>query len=430
MRRCIKPEIQHYLGSFLLQTSHVVALTLIPFFTFQHLGGKERAAALVYGVQTLSIGATCFLSAPLVSKLRNGLTCCLIGAAGFGIFYCGAMFATCVWVFCVLAGIAMAFFALAWPAMQSWLGAQPDGKLRTRSFSYFNLSLGLGLTIGPLVAGAFYGINFRFAFLAVLVLSWMAAFLLFTLPREREYFKKSGQPDDPDRSEKASAPADTRNEVFLYCGWLTNMLGWGLTGAVRTVYAGQVNHLVQKGQLVLFSQGAPIHVFTSQQGPGAATLYTWMQAVLSLGYFAAILTMGRTVRWQHRFWLTAALECILGIGIWVLAGSRSLVVILICHATLGAFTAFGYMGSQCYSAANPQYKHRRIAINEGLAQSGGFAFPQIFAQLGTLHGLAWPFSYTPVLLVGFASLQMLSIQAAKWKVARRETAHATKQLTY
>ena len=155
MRKIIKPETQHYLGSFMLQTSHSIAMTLIPFFTFQHLGGKERAAALVYGVQTLSLGATFFLSAPLLSKLRNGLTCCLIGAAGFGIFYCASMFAS-VAVYCVLASIAMAFFAIAWPAMQSWLGAQRDGKLRTRSFSYFNLSLGLGLTVGPLVAGVLY----------------------------------------------------------------------------------------------------------------------------------------------------------------------------------------------------------------------------------------------------------------------------------
>lgn len=427
MRRFIKPEIQHYLGSFLLQTSHSVAMTLIPFFTFQHLGGKERAAALVYGLQTLSLGATCFLSAPLLSKVRNGLICCLVGAAGFGIFYCSAMFATRVGVFCFLACVAMAFFAIAWPAMQSWLGAQPDGKLRTKSFSYFNLSLGLGLTLGPLVAGVFYGINFRFAFLAVLALSWLAAVLLFALPHERKYFREFGRPDEPDRREEDRASAHIRNEVFIYCGWLTNMLGWGLTGAVRTVYAGQVNHLVQKGQLVLFSQSIPIHVFTSQQGVGAATLYTWMQAVLSLGYFAAILVMGRTVRWQHRFWLTAAFECILGIAIWVLAGSQSLIVILICHATLGAFTGFGYMGSQCYSAANPQFKHRRIAINEGLAQAGSFSFPQIFAQLGTMHGLAWPFSYTPVLLAGFGGLQLLSIKAAKWRVAG-ERRHVTEQL--
>ena len=218
-----------------------------------------------------------------------------------------------------------------------------------------------------------------------------------------------------------------RNEIFIYCGWLTNMLGWGLTGAVRTVYAVQVNHLVQAGQLVLFSRSAPIHIFSSQHGPGAATLYTWMQAVLSLGYFAAILVMGRTVRWQHRFWLTVVLEFILGIGIWVLAGSHSLVIILICHATLGAFTGFGYTGSQCYSAANPQRKHRRIAINEGLAQTGSFSFPQMFAQLATMYGPVWPFSYTPVLLAGFASLQFFSIQAAKWRVAA-ERRHATKQL--
>src|SRR5258708_10580474 len=85
-RRIIKPEYQHYFGSFLLQLSMVVGTTLIPFFTFQHLGGKERGAVLAYGVVMLSLGGTCILSAPFVSALRNGLIYCLVGSIGFGIF--------------------------------------------------------------------------------------------------------------------------------------------------------------------------------------------------------------------------------------------------------------------------------------------------------------------------------------------------------
>ena len=423
MRWTIHPEQRHYLGSFLLQTAMIEALTLIPFFCFQHLGGRERSAALAYGVQTLSLGVTCFISAPFVSRWRNGLLGCLIGALGFGTFYFLASFATSVVTFCILTGIAMSFFALAWPAMQSWLGAQPDEQKRTKSLANFNIAIGIGLIVGPLITGVLYGINFRLAFLAAFVLSVLAALLLFSLPHEKEYF---GRRADAAEAAPNHPAVKTRSagELFLYCGWLTNMLGWGIIGAIRTVYAGQVNDLVQRGQMVLLSMHAPIRFFTAQQPPSAATLYSIMQAVLSLGYFAAILVMGRTVRWQRRLWIVAALEIVLGTAVWTLAGSRSLIVILLCHAILGAFAAFGYLGSQCYSTSDPVRKHRRVAIQEGLSQSSGFVLPLLFAQSAMSYGIAWPFKNVWLLLAAFAAAQFLSVQIAKWKLGRAALAAA------
>lgn len=409
--RLIKPELQHYLGSFLLQGAMMIAMTTIPFFCFQHLGGKERAAALAYGVQTLSLGITCLISAPFVSRWRNGLIGCLIGSLGFGTFYFLASFASSVVVFCVLTGIAMSFFALAWPAMQSWLGAQPDMEKRAKSFSYFNVAIGLGLIAGPLIEGALYQVNFRAAFLAVFVFSLFAGALLVTLPSEDAWF---GIDSRITQSGNGHLPKKNRaNEIFLYCGWLTNMLGWGLTGAVRTVYAGQVNALVQHGRMLLFSASAPGHIFTAQQSPTAAALYSGMQAMLSLGYFLAILALGRTLQWQHRFSVLIVFETALGLSIWKLADSRSLVVILACHTAMGAFAAFGYLGSQCYSAANITLKHRRIAINEGLSQSSSFALPLIFAQCAASYGIAWPFRYVWLVIAVFAVLQAASLRYAQ-----------------
>lgn len=414
----VKPEYQHYLGSFLLQASMMVAMTLIPFFTFQHLGGRERAAALAYGVQTLCLGVTCLVSAPFVSALKNGLICCLIGSVGFGVFYSAAVFTTNVTTFCILTGLSMVFFALAWPALQSWLGAQRDEKLRNKSFSYFNVAIGLGLTLGPLFAGVLYDFNFRIPFLGVLLLSLLAASLIFLLPGERDYFGDPTNFNSAGMNEKMCAEKDNGNEIFLYCGWLTNLLGWGLTGAVRTVYAGQIDRLVKQGNLVLLSSNTPFYAFEAQSNLSAATLYSWMQAVLSLGFFVAIFTMGRTTRWQHQFWLLIVAQTLLGIAIWLLADSQSLIVILLCHAVMGAFTGFGYLGSQCYSAANPLLKHKRIALNEGLSASAGFVLPLVFAQLGIWNGITWPFRNAPLLLAVFIGIQFLSLKYAKWKLAQ------------
>jgi hypothetical protein len=80
---------------------------------------------------------------------------------------------------------------------------------------------------------------------------------------------------------------------------------------------------------------------------------------------------------------------------------------------LGVFTAFGYLGSQCYSASNPALKHRRIAIQEGLAQSSGFALPLLFAQCATSYGTAWPFKHVWLLVGAFFGLQFAALQFAK-----------------
>lgn len=418
MNRRIKPEYQHYVGSFLLQASMMLGMTLVPFFTFEHLGGKERAAATIYGVQMLSLGATCMLSAPFVTALRNGLVCCLIGICGFGVLYTAAVFSPGIIPFCILTGLSMVFFGLAWPALQSWLGAQPDEKLRTKSFSYFNIAIGLGLTVGPLIGGVLYQVDFRLAFFSVFLLSALAAILIFMLPRERDYFGSHEGADGPEVRDNTHLETCDPNEAYLYCGWLVNMLGWGLVGAVRTVYARQVEHLVDTGQLVLVSQTLPLHVFTAQAVPGAATLYSWMQTILSLGYFVAVLLLGWTGRWQHQFWLLVASEAVLGAGIWLLASSRSLLVILMCHGVMGAFTGFGYLASQCYSTANVRLKHRRIALNEGLSSGSSFAMPLAFAELAAWYGLTWPFKYTPCFLIAFLVMQAMSIQYAKRKFAR------------
>ena len=417
MKRLIKPELQHYLGSFLLQTAMMAAMTLIPFFCFQHLEGKERSAALAYGVQTLSLGVTCFLSAPLVSKWKNGLLGCLIGSFGFGAFYFCASFTTSLIPFCVLTGIAMCFFALAWPALQSWLGAQPDEQRRTKSFSYFNVAIGLGLIAGPLVEGPLYQMNFRAAFFAVCLLSIAAAVLLFTLPHEKQYFSSSVA-SPAEAPVRPASDASRASELFLYCGWLTNMLGWGITGAIRTVYAGRVNELVYRGQLVLLSAATPWHTFTARGTP-AASLYSELQAMYSLGYFAAIVALGCTTRWQQRISLVICFEACLGATTWILGNSRSLLLMLMCHSIVGAVTAFGYLGSQCYSAANPSFKHRRIAVNEGLAQSAGFVIPLLFAQFGIWYGLSWPFKHAYLLLGGFALLQLFSLRFARSQLNRR-----------
>jgi MFS family permease len=390
----------------------MLGMTLIPFFV-KGIGGDERSVAIAYGVQMVALGATCLISAPFLTRVKNGLPWCLLGISGFGIFYAVAMFSPSPIFFFFLTGLAMCFFALAWPALQSWLGAQPDEKLRTKSFSYFNIAIGLGLVAGPFIAGILYDINYRYAFFAVFLTSALAGFLIFLLPNEKKYFGTVAS----DIADDVNSDADRNkiNESFLYTGWFCCLLAWGLVGAVRTVYASQVENLVETSSMVLLSQTMPLHTFGADGSIGAARLYSWMQSILSAGYFLCVVIMGRTTRWQHRFGLIIVFELVVAATVWFLSTSSSLIAIMFCHVILGAFTGFGYLSSQCYSVANPLLKHRRIAINEGLANTSGLIVPLIFAQLSMSLGLLWPFSWTPVFMLGAIIMQFFLLHYGKWK---------------
>lgn len=409
----MKAENRHYLAMFFLQTSMMLGMTLIPFFIFDHLNGDALSVAIAYGVQSLALGVVCLVSAPFLTGVKNGLFWSIIGAFGFAFFYAISVVSPNTLTFFALTGLAMAFLALAWPAMQSWLGAQPDERLRTKSFSYLNIALGLGLVAGPIIAGVLYNMDFRLAFAGVFVLGIFSVLLIQWLPKEHEHF---GIIKNVTANHNNNSKTDTKNESFVYVGWFTAVLAWGLIGMVRTLYPKQIEELVTVGQMVLFSHGMPLHVFGSGASVSPATLYSWMQSFLSAGFFIAALVMGRTICWQHRFWLIIMVQMITGASLWLLAISGSLIVILISHLVIGLFGGFTYLSAQCYSSTNFKLKHRRLAISQGLQSSGSFALPLVFAQFATWFGLLWPFKVTPILLIGMIALQLFLLNYGRRKL--------------
>ncbi|MCC6697834.1 MAG: MFS transporter, partial [Candidatus Hydrogenedentes bacterium] len=172
-----------YLAAFLLDFSVAIGLTAMPFFIYERLNGGVALSGTVGAVQMAVYAIGCFLSAGFVSRARNSLHLALLGVAVFAL-----MFATLPWVstsaLCIVTASAPFLgLALAWPALQAWLGQEPDPVARARHLAGFNIATAFGFTLSPLLAGPLYDADFRLPFIALVALCVAVLGLIVSLSR-------------------------------------------------------------------------------------------------------------------------------------------------------------------------------------------------------------------------------------------------------
>jgi hypothetical protein len=78
-----------------------------------------------------------------------------------------------------------------------------------------------------------------------------------------------------------------------------------------------------------------------------------------------------------------------------------------------------FFAASYYCTVNPEKKHRRLAINEGVVGMGGFAAPFGLGYFANEYGIEASFKYTPVLV-----LLLLLAQVALLVRARKNAAAA------
>ena len=394
----MKPEVRFFAGLFFVQTAMMLGMAIIPFFVKDHLGGSDRAVTLAYGTQNVAIAAVCLISALFLPRVKNSALWAFIGCLGFGVLYTACVFCRTPMQYYIGGVLAMIFLGIAWPAMMAWLGGQPDEKLRARSFSIANMVMGIGLIVGALLV-VLYQQDYRWAFAGVGILAALGTYAIYTLPHERDYFGvRPDEAEDSDFTDADRARAQA-NETHVYCVWLAGFAAWGLVAATRTVYPGHIKNLFEAGSMVTLSANWPLHVFAVGGSIEDKTLYSWMQAVLSLAFPITALLMARTTYWQRRFWLLALIQVATAGALVLLAGSSSLIVLLFCHLIFGVNTAYCNVAAQLYSVANPKRKHQRSAFTQGLFSLSNLVVPLAIVQAGVERGPMMPFRLMPVLMI-------------------------------
>ncbi len=398
----LKPPIRICLVGFLLDFAVMIGLTAMPFYVFNHLGGGAAMSGSFGAVQASAYAVTCILAAGLVSRTHNGLTLALMGMLVFTICFSTIPLSKSVLLCGGITVFSFVGMGLIWPALHSWVGAEPDPALRAKYMSWFNLSWSFGFAVSPLFAGPLYDLDYRLPFAVLFVLGMACVLILRTMPHEKTYFAEA-TPEMMD----ARAGHDRASEAHLHAAWCATFAANALIGVTRCVYPKRVDDLVAAGQLQLFLEDIPAEFLRH----AAATKFSWLAGALALSTAITFIVLGKTSFWRHRFQVLFALQALSAAAFWALGTTRSLAVMMCCFVIVGVTLGVAFFSSAYYSLANPEHKHRRASINEGAVGLGGFVGSILFGYAVQQWGVALPFRLTPLFIALAVALQ--------WALLRR-----------
>ena len=386
----MKPHYRICLAAFLLDGSVMVGFVSIPFFVFNQIGGGAAMSGAFGAAMAATYALTCLVSSRFVARTENGLNWAASGVVAFLVLFCLMPLFRNPYVCGGLASLASASLAFSWPALHSWVGGEPDPRARRRNMGLFNIAWSSGFAVAPLIGGPLYDWDYRLPFVLVAALGAMALVLIRTLPHEGDHFADATEEDL-----EARAGHDYASEVFLYCAWCATFTANVLAGVTRSIYSKRVDDLVASGQLRLLFEETPSSLLAS----AAATKFSWLVFAWAAATTLVFFAMGRTSWWRHKFAVLAAVQAAAAYAFWVLGHTQSLVVMMGCFAVVGANLGLAFFSSTYYSLANPDRKHGRAAVNEGVVGLGNFAGNVVFALIARQYAVSTSFHYTPVFVL-------------------------------
>lgn len=397
-------------AAFLTDFALMAGATAVPFFTRNQLGGGATLIGVMSGAGPLSYSLACLASSRYVARARNGLHFAAAGLVLFALFFTVFPLFRSVPVNMALLVGAFAALAHIWPALHSWVGAEPDPRSRSRHMIAFNIAWSTGFATAPLAAGPLYDYNYVLPFALIAAASIGALAVVMTLPHEKAYFGAAS-------SEQLDARRghDRRSEAFLYAAWLGTGVANALAAVTRSVFTKQVDDLLRAGELTLIGPLPPPEALRD----APATLYSWLAFALCITTAGCFLVLGRTARWHHRFSWQVATQVAAAGAFVVLGTTHMLAVMFLCFIVVGANLGMAFFASTYYSLANPELKHRRAAINEFGVGVGSFLGASVFGFIGERYGLQLPYLLTPALVAA-----ALAVQYALLRMRRAELSAA------
>lgn len=404
----LRPHYKMCLAAFVLDFAVMIGMTAIPFFIMQQLGGSAAMLGLFGGLQAVAYAFTCLLSSGFVARAKNGLLWALFGVFAYTVCVGVIPFSRNPWIFYSAAVLAHMSLAFVWPALHSWIGAEPDLLLRAKRIALFNVSWSVGFTVSPLFGGPLFDADYRLPFIVLSILCGAVLYIIWSLPHEKAYFGSVTQEMLAARGEH-----DRASEIYLYAAWCATAVANVLAGVTRSVYTERVALLVASKQLRFLFETEPPAILQY----GAATKYSWMAAILAGATALTFLIMGRTTGWRHRMEWLFAFQAAAGGAFWILGHTTSLVVMMAAFGVVGVNLGVSFFSSTYYSLANPEHKHRRAALNEAAVGMGGIVTVS-FGLFVAKFGFGPPFHYLPLALGGVILLELALVRWGRTRVDR------------
>lgn len=391
------PHRRMYASAFLLDFSVAIGLTAMPFFIFERLGGGPAMSGLIGALQMGLYSLGCLGSAWLVSG--RGLGLALAGVTAFIVPFAALPWVTSPTVCALITSLPFLGLALAWPAMQSWIGGEPDPARRARHLTGFNTATSFGFTVSPLLTGPLYDWDFRLPFVALLFSGGLTLLLLRSLPVEgrRDSGADEASPDETHRPVSAG---------LLYASWSATLVANGLFAALRSVYPSHVEDLVGAGTLTLAFGYRPDWLAAI----GPATAFSWLAFILPLATVCTFALLGRNQAWHGRFGWIIAGQVAAALAVALVGQVESLASMLACFAVTGINFGLCFYTSLYYSLADAAHKHKHAAINEGVLGLGGFAGGIGAGQAAGLLGIGGAFLWAPALVLPLLVIQLMLLR--------------------
>lgn len=343
----------------------------------------------------------CLVSAQFLFRGAKGLGWAFGGVSLFGLLYSLVPWTNAQLVFVCMASLPFVGLALAWPAMQAWVGDEPDPAARARYLSGFNIATAFGFTVSPLVAGPLFDLDQRLPFLALLLLCALVVGLLASLPHGAARHGKPAEVEDA-----APQAEGTVSNGMLYASWCATFAANGLNTAARSIYPKQIEIFAASKELTLIGSYRPGWF----DAVGAATTFSWLAFLLSLGTVVCFMVLGRTSFWKHRFGIICGGQALAGAAFMVLGHAQSFAVLMVCFVILGVNYGLCFFSSLFYSLEVAGLKHRRAAINEGALGAGGFVGGVGVGYLAERIGLTGAFFWSPLAVAAAIALQLLLLK--------------------
>jgi MFS family permease len=390
------------LAAFLLDFAVSCGLVATPFFAYEHFKAGPGVTGTVGAMQMALYAVGCLVSAQFMRGGHHGVGWAFGGVTTFALLYCLVPATGDQFTFGLVASVPFLGLALAWPAMQAWIGGEPNPEARARHLSGFNTATAFGFTLSPLVAGPLFDLDHRIPFAALAMLCTAVVALLLSLLVGTARSRDDGHNDDSDASQ-SSVSVDTG---LLYASWCATLTANGLVTAVRSVYPMRIESLSSNRELTLVGSFRPSWI----ESVGAATSFSWLAFLLSLGTVVCFMILGRTSSWQRRFELIVAGQVAAAVSFTLLGHARSLALQMICFVVVGANFGLCFFSSLHYSLAAATEKHRRAAINEGALGVGGFIGGVGVGYFAERSGVTHAFLWTPVAVCAAVCLQVLLLK--------------------
>jgi MFS family permease len=383
------PAVRICLVAFTLDFAVMIGIVVTPFFVLNQLGGSAQTVGIFGAVGAAVYASSALISAGFVSRTKNGLNWAAGGILIYAIFYTLMAFFSDWRVALAVSCVGSATLSLVWPALHSWVGAEPNLARRARTMSWFNIAWSFGFSTSPLVAGPLYDANYVYAFAALFVICGIALALVKSLPHESAHFE-----EPTEALLLARADDDRASEVYLYMGWCTTFVANLLAGGMRYLYPKRVGDLVAAGELRLLWEDVPAAFLTR----APATNFSYLAFAFSFATALMFLLLGRTHWWKHRFSFVVVMQIGAAAAYFILARTHSLIVMCLCCSVAGAFLGLAFFSATYYSLSNAKRKHGRASINEASVGFGGFVGSLACGVIAEHYGTETPFLYMPVLI--------------------------------